>query len=91
MGVEYPGITWNEPDEPNWVGHLLSKTGTNPGMLVYDYAIGGHTVHDMRNQVKRGFAPELGAALDTLWAANDSLFGELGPITTTTALLILRK
>lgn len=25
LGVPYPGLTWNEPDLPNWVGHLITK------------------------------------------------------------------
>ncbi|KIL69811.1 carbohydrate esterase family 16 protein [Amanita muscaria Koide BX008] len=25
LGVTYPGITWNEVDKPNWVGHLIAE------------------------------------------------------------------
>ncbi|KAI0810961.1 hypothetical protein BC629DRAFT_1654462 [Irpex lacteus] len=53
LGVSppFPGITWNEEGKPNWVGHFLSKPGVNSSLLVYDYAVGGHTVSQMRSQV----------------------------------------
>ncbi|KAF8625822.1 hypothetical protein AX15_005202 [Amanita polypyramis BW_CC] len=25
LGITYPGFTWNEENEPNWVGHLVTK------------------------------------------------------------------
>jgi hypothetical protein len=25
LGIEYPGLTWNEENEPNWVGHLITE------------------------------------------------------------------
>ncbi|KAI0093706.1 hypothetical protein BDY19DRAFT_918418 [Irpex rosettiformis] len=53
--VPFPGTTWNEPGKPNWVGHFLSKPGVNTSLLVYDYAIGGHTVNNMRFQVLEEF------------------------------------
>ena len=30
LGVPFPGVTWNEPQRPNWVGHLLTKYCPEP-------------------------------------------------------------
>lgn len=45
-------------------------------MLVYDYALGGHTVNDMLLQVYRGFVKQLGSDFGTAWTAKDTLFGK---------------
>ncbi|KAI0345169.1 hypothetical protein BDW22DRAFT_1343459 [Trametopsis cervina] len=71
LGIEFPGNTWNEPDEPNWIGHLLSKPGMNPDMLVYDYALGGQTVDDMRTQVS-DFRRQFSSTAP--WNGTNSLF-----------------
>lgn len=30
LGIEYPGFTWNEPNKPNWVGHLITEYCPTP-------------------------------------------------------------
>lgn len=30
LGVRFPGHTWNEPDKPNWIGHLITKYTPGP-------------------------------------------------------------
>ena len=30
LGYKFPGLTFNEPDEPNWVGHLITKYSPPP-------------------------------------------------------------
>lgn len=30
LGIRFPGVTWNEPDRPNWVGHLITKYCPEP-------------------------------------------------------------
>ncbi|PFH54294.1 carbohydrate esterase family 16 protein [Amanita thiersii Skay4041] len=33
LGVTFPGTTWNEEDEPNWVGHLITEFSPTPRYL----------------------------------------------------------
>ncbi|PBK96922.1 hypothetical protein ARMGADRAFT_1010455 [Armillaria gallica] len=92
LGVPFPGEKgglWNEPDEPNWVGHFITKHcplprykpdqdcdpqfAANP-ILVYDYAIGGNTVSGVQTQVG-AFLDGAGAKPDWApWSGQDSLF-----------------
>ncbi|KAJ6536014.1 hypothetical protein DFH09DRAFT_1324842 [Mycena vulgaris] len=76
LGIEFPGTTYAEEGEPNWVGHLI--TNYSPGvnqLLVYDYATGGARVHDVKNQIHNMFLPHIGTDLDsTPWTAADTLF-----------------
>lgn len=45
-------------------------------MLVYDYAVGGHTVSGVRSQVEQWFVPNVGQRPEWApWADADSLFG----------------
>jgi len=83
LGVPFPGSTWNEPDLPNWVGHLITKyfprSRFTPGdveqdavymkrpLLVYDYAKGGDTVTGVRHQIQSKFLPNVGQKPD--WAS----------------------
>ena len=77
LGVPFPGLTWNESDQPNWVGHLLNKRDTDEPLLVFDYAIGGHTVDGIRQQVRLSYIKDIGAKPDwAQWTAHDALFGE---------------
>lgn len=74
LGVEFPGFTYAEFKEPNWVGHLVTR---RPDLLVYDYAEGGSRVKDLKEQVESQFLPY--AAKQPAWApwgSRDSLFSE---------------
>jgi hypothetical protein len=44
-------------------------------MLVYDYALGGHTVHDMRSQVLSDFLDQFPNGSSPPWTEGNSLFG----------------
>ncbi|TFY72677.1 hypothetical protein EVG20_g339 [Dentipellis fragilis] len=76
MGVAFPGKTYNEPDKPNWVGHLITthlKDRTD--ILVYDYARGGDGVSDIRRQAVHQFIPHLGKRPELCpWTSSDTLF-----------------
>jgi hypothetical protein len=76
---------WNEDDTPNWVGHLISKYWPEPRynpkgeqtdefraspLLVYDFAVGGDTVHRVAAQVTHQFL-----RYQTEWTSDNSLFG----------------
>lgn len=87
LGAKWPGFTWNEPDLPNWVGHLLTKYAPGPKydptadqqdeaylaapLLAYDYAIGGATHLGVRHQVERFLRSDFSKKIDP----KDSLFG----------------
>ncbi|KAG8901465.1 hypothetical protein FRB99_005294 [Tulasnella sp. 403] len=75
LGVPWPGKTYCGPREPNWVGHL-SVSYNKSGFLVYDYAVGGHTVTDVADQVRLRFLVNEGDKMKEAikWAAADSLF-----------------
>ena len=74
LGIEFPGLTYNEEGEPNWVGCLVAHYHS---MLVYDYAVGGHTVYGVTSQVQQRFLPSVGQRPDWApWESGNSLFGE---------------
>ncbi|KZT28430.1 carbohydrate esterase family 16 protein [Neolentinus lepideus HHB14362 ss-1] len=74
LGVDYPGITWAEADQPNWVGYLVTEYVFSP-VLVYDYAVGGDTVAGVRRQMERHFLPTVAKKPHWApWAAEDTLF-----------------
>ncbi|KAH9935010.1 SGNH hydrolase-type esterase domain-containing protein [Fomitopsis serialis] len=74
LGVEFPGTTWAEEGEPNWVGHLITNYPPAP-LLVYDLAHGGDTIAGVRAQVERGFLRQLvDKPYWCQWNANDTLF-----------------
>ena len=84
LGIKFPGMTWAEKDDegndlPNWVGHLVtSRTSAGNPLLVYDYAVGGHTVSGIRTQVQTVFLPIVGMKPAWApWTAKDTLFGQL--------------
>ncbi|KAJ7717971.1 hypothetical protein B0H16DRAFT_1610024 [Mycena metata] len=73
LGVEFPGITYAEPDSPNWVGHLI--TNYSPTLLVYDYAKGGARVYNVKSQIQATFIRHIGQRPPWApWAAEDTLF-----------------
>lgn len=84
LGILFPGSTWNEPDEPNWVGHFITAYYPGPKykpgcskqdeayssapLLVYNYAIGGDTVSGVQQQIRRRYLREAGASPRPDWA-----------------------
>jgi len=77
LGVEFPGFTYAEPEEPNWVGHLITEYSPNPNLLVYDYAMGGSRIYNVKNQVERQFLEHAGKKPDWApWSAGDTIFSE---------------
>jgi hypothetical protein len=77
LGIDYPGLTYNEPDLPNWVGHFVTEYSPNPELLVYDYAVGGATVLDVQRQILNQFLKHVGPKPEWApWTAEDTLFGE---------------
>ena len=80
LGIGFPGLTWAENGQPNWVGHLVTNYPPAP-LLVYDFARGGDTVIGVRGQIERGFMLHLAKKPDWCpWDANDTLFGEINEI-----------
>ena len=46
-------------------------------IIVYDYAVGGHTVSGVEHQVMKQFMPHVGRKPEwAAWTAVDTLFGE---------------
>ncbi|KDQ60958.1 carbohydrate esterase family 16 protein [Jaapia argillacea MUCL 33604] len=75
LGVEYPGITYAEPGEPNWVGHLVKKYSPCNKMLVYDYGTGGDKVPGVKRQIEHHFLPTIASRPDHApWKENNTLF-----------------
>lgn len=75
LGVEFPGLTFAEPNKPNWVGHLITEFKPNPSILVHCFAVGGDTVHGVVKQVQRDFLPGVGTQPDwAQWTSSNSLF-----------------
>ncbi|RPD66148.1 hypothetical protein L226DRAFT_542781 [Lentinus tigrinus ALCF2SS1-7] len=75
LGIEFPGVTWAEPAMPNWVGYLITEYSPYTRLLVYDYAVGGDAVGDVRKQVQVNFLPRVGEKPSWApWSAGDSLF-----------------
>ncbi|KZT70153.1 carbohydrate esterase family 16 protein [Daedalea quercina L-15889] len=74
LGVEFPGTTWAEHGQPNWVGHLVTNYPLGP-LLVYDFARGGDTINGVHQQIERGFLPHLAEKPNwCAWAENNTLF-----------------
>ncbi|EIW87468.1 hypothetical protein CONPUDRAFT_134360 [Coniophora puteana RWD-64-598 SS2] len=75
LGVPFPGLTSNEPEEPNWVGYLTKIYESRGPKLIYDYALGGDRVFGVRRQVQQWFLPDVGAHPDWApWTSEDTLF-----------------
>ncbi|KAJ6551716.1 hypothetical protein B0H19DRAFT_1211301 [Mycena capillaripes] len=77
LGVEFPGATYAEVGEPNWVGHLITNytSGSRDRLLVYNYAKGGSRVHNVKNQIEVMFKRHIELKPDwAAWTAEDTLF-----------------
>ncbi|KAF7368880.1 Thermolabile hemolysin [Mycena venus] len=75
LGVEFPGATYAEPDEPNWVGHLITNYAPANQLLVYDYAKGGARVYSVKNQIQVMFKSQISQKPPWVpWTAEDTLF-----------------
>jgi hypothetical protein len=75
LGVEYPGITWAEPEEPNWVGYMVTEYNPKNSLLVYNFAVGGDTIDGVRRQIHTEFLPTLAVKPGWApWTAEDTLF-----------------
>ncbi|KAF8206380.1 SGNH hydrolase-type esterase domain-containing protein [Mycena galopus ATCC 62051] len=75
LGVEFPGCTYAEPDEPNWVGHLITNYPPAQQLLVYDYAIGGSRVALVKAQIEVTFKLQISQKPAWApWTAEDALF-----------------
>ncbi|KAI0798000.1 hypothetical protein C8Q75DRAFT_29356 [Abortiporus biennis] len=75
LGVDFPGLTYNEPSLPNWVGYLITKYVSDHQILVFDYAVGGSTVSGVKTRIERFFVPKLGNhPTHAPWEGIDTLF-----------------
>ncbi|KAL4256589.1 SGNH hydrolase superfamily protein [Pleurotus pulmonarius] len=85
LGVPFPGYTYAEDGQANWVGHLVTEHPPQSApqgphgspVLVYDYAKGGATVHGVVHQVNDGFMRAGSAGWKPEWAhwnSNDTIF-----------------
>jgi hypothetical protein len=78
LGIEFPGSTYTEPDEPNWVGHLITNYPPTNQLLVYDYAQGGARVAQVKNQIQVMFKLQISQKPAWApWTAENALFSEL--------------
>ncbi|GJE87150.1 carbohydrate esterase family 16 protein [Phanerochaete sordida] len=91
LGVPFPGLTYAEDGQPNWVGHFVTRLKDQTRLVVYDFARGGDTTDGVERQIKREFLPNLADNVakgllqnnldrelqtsDTVWNSNDTLFG----------------
>jgi len=74
LGIKFPGLTYNEADEPNWVGHFVTNYSPNPDLLVYDYAVGGATAQGVKGQC-HSFLNHVGKKPEWApWTSEDTLF-----------------
>ncbi|KAL0946597.1 hypothetical protein HGRIS_012797 [Hohenbuehelia grisea] len=76
LGATWPGIVYNEHDQPNWVGYILSKYRPGPKfdpsakeqtedylqnpLLVFDFARGGATMFEVHRQIEADFLQTVG-------------------------------
>ncbi|KAJ7903485.1 hypothetical protein B0H14DRAFT_2665039 [Mycena olivaceomarginata] len=67
--------TYTEPDEPNWVGHLITNYPPTNQLLVYDYAQGGARVAQVKNQIQVMFKLQISQKPAWApWTAENALF-----------------
>ncbi|KLO08948.1 hypothetical protein SCHPADRAFT_908199 [Schizopora paradoxa] len=86
LGIPFPGHTWTDDsagmgdegmsENPNWVGHLVtSRRNAEKPIVVYDYAVGGHCVLDVRGQIEDTFAGHVASQPEwARWKGGNSLF-----------------
>ncbi|KAK7691521.1 hypothetical protein QCA50_004920 [Cerrena zonata] len=77
LGIAYPGVTYAEPDQPNWVGYLATEFSPAPGhpLVVFDYAVGGQTVEGVASQIKDQFMDHIADRPEwAQWSSSDTLF-----------------
>lgn len=86
--MPFPGYTYAEDGQANWVGHLITEHGPQSAsqdpasggpspVLVYDYAKGGANVHGVVQQVNDGFMRVGSAGWKPEWAqwnSDDTIF-----------------
>ena len=61
------------------VGYLVTEYSLSP-LLIYNYAVSGSTVTDVRMQIESYFYPKTGSKPRPVpWTAENSLFGERLP------------
>lgn len=69
---------------PNWVGHLVTSRrlrAQQQPLLVYDYAVGGHTLSGVQSQINLWFLPHVAQKPDWApWTADESLFSECSTV-----------
>ena len=67
----------------NWVGHLITfRRKEGRSILVYDYAVPGHTVSGVKSQIENWFLPHAGKKPDWApWGSRDSLFSKRASVT----------
>ena len=51
LGVPFPGITWNEPEMPNWVGHLITQYCPEPRYSPSDAGLYGKSIYSMFKRI----------------------------------------
>lgn len=88
LGVAFPGRTYAESGQPNWVGHLVTRLKGETPLLVYDFAHGGDTTDGVERQIKDQYIPAIADEPRTSflrnilsrsqhrisWSASDTLF-----------------
>ncbi|KAJ7471185.1 hypothetical protein B0H11DRAFT_2159096 [Mycena galericulata] len=76
LGIEFPGTTFAEVDEPNWVGHLITNYCPSENqLLVYNYAMGGARVYIVNNQIQVMFRKQIAEKpYWAPWTSADTLF-----------------
>jgi hypothetical protein len=71
-------MTYNEPEMPNWVGHLVSTHAPYGGMLAYCYARGGARVDGVDYQIQEYFERHIAQKPEwARWDAMDTLFSKI--------------
>ncbi|KAG6336408.1 hypothetical protein ID866_2681 [Astraeus odoratus] len=70
-----PGKKYIPPSRGESLPSDTTVTASESSMVVYDFAVGGHTVEGVRNQILRQFIPHVAAKPSwAAWGAEDTLF-----------------
>lgn len=68
--------TFGHEQKPE-IGPPSKREDRSSPILVYDYAVGGHNVSGVKNQVETQFIPHVGRKPEWApWAPENTLFGE---------------